>query len=159
MTVCYVSHCVEWDREGGRGSLWFWRLYVSRGGRGRAGACVLLVESFGFNTKDMRSSDASQSSELKSLVPDSGFVGCPVLKCALSLAVVAHLVAAIKIVQQYPFTPERKMMSTLVALDPTNVEHGPVRLYVTGAYACACQAPWRTAGLQQSSGQHAQWRY
>ncbi len=40
---------------------------------------------------------------------------------------------AVHIVRQYPFTAERKMMSTLVALDPSNPVHGPVRLYVTGA--------------------------
>ena len=36
------------------------------------------------------------------------------------------------ITRQYPFTAERKMMSTLVALDPSNPVNGPVRLYVTG---------------------------
>ncbi len=39
-----------------------------------------------------------------------------------------------RIVRQYPFTAERKMMSTLVALDPANPTTGPVRLFVTGAY-------------------------
>jgi magnesium-transporting ATPase (P-type) len=37
-----------------------------------------------------------------------------------------------RIVRQYPFTAERKMMSTLVALDPSNPTNGPVRLFVTG---------------------------
>ena len=37
-----------------------------------------------------------------------------------------------RIVKQYPFTAERKLMSTLVALDPHNPTTGPVRLYVTG---------------------------
>jgi hypothetical protein len=34
--------------------------------------------------------------------------------------------------RQYPFTADRKMMSTLVALEPGN-PNGPLRLYVTGA--------------------------
>lgn len=41
-------------------------------------------------------------------------------------------VGAVPIARQYPFTAERKMMSTLVALDPSNPINGPVRLYVTG---------------------------
>jgi magnesium-transporting ATPase (P-type) len=45
---------------------------------------------------------------------------------------------AVPIARQYPFTAERKMMSTLVALDPANPINGPVRLYVTGVYACVC---------------------
>ena len=39
---------------------------------------------------------------------------------------------AVPIIKQYPFTAERKMMSTLVPLDPTNPATGPIRLYVTG---------------------------
>ncbi len=46
-------------------------------------------------------------------------------------------VYTVRVVRQYPFTPERKMMSTLVALDPRNPDNGPVRLYVTGEFlAC-----------------------
>jgi hypothetical protein len=48
-------------------------------------------------------------------------------------------VFAVRVVRQYPFTPERKMMSTLVALDPRNPDNGPVRLYVTGKCGlCVC---------------------
>ncbi len=36
------------------------------------------------------------------------------------------------LLRQYPFTADRKMMSTLVALEPGNPS-GPLRLYVTGA--------------------------
>jgi hypothetical protein len=37
------------------------------------------------------------------------------------------------ILRQYPFTAERKMMSTLVVLDAANPDTSPVRLYITGA--------------------------
>ncbi|MFN9940789.1 MAG: hypothetical protein ACK56I_15060, partial [bacterium] len=40
---------------------------------------------------------------------------------------------SVHIIQQYPFTAERKMMSTLVSLDPSNPLNGPVRVYVSGA--------------------------
>ncbi len=48
------------------------------------------------------------------------------------VAAVSLGAGAVSITRQYPFTAERKMMSTLVALDPRNPTTGPVRLYVTG---------------------------
>jgi magnesium-transporting ATPase (P-type) len=40
---------------------------------------------------------------------------------------------SVHIIQQYPFTADRKMMSTLVSLDASNPLNGPVRVYVSGA--------------------------
>ena len=66
--------------------------------------------------------------------------------CFLSEHVVVPYLGGVPIVKQYPFTAERKMMSTLVPLDPTNPVNGPVRLYVTGnrlvaafLFAALCQ--------------------
>ncbi len=42
---------------------------------------------------------------------------------------------SVHIVRQYPFTAERKMMSTIVSLDPSNPINGPVRVYVSGVCA------------------------
>jgi hypothetical protein len=39
----------------------------------------------------------------------------------------------VAILRQYPFTAERKMMSTLVVLDAANPDTSPLRLYITGA--------------------------
>lgn len=41
----------------------------------------------------------------------------------------------VHIIKQFPFTAERKMMSTVVSLDPSNPMHGPVRVYVSGEWA------------------------
>lgn len=106
-----------------------------------SGACVLLVESFGFNSEALRSgSGAGAGTRHVALCKMQPLhcIRCVLVElCCISMGSESVwwrpvVLCAVRVVRQYPFTPERKMMSTLVALDPRNPDSGPVRLYVTG---------------------------
>jgi len=125
------------------------------------GAGILFVESLGYRYRVIRGGAGEQRlpaeepargklartgrsvSHHDSNIDDLAGVGdelrgisgkrIPSMKSAREADGVANAEGIVHIVQQYPFTAERKMMSTLVALDPADPINGPVRLYVSGA--------------------------
>jgi magnesium-transporting ATPase (P-type) len=106
---------VTWDSKGKP---------VIRGNKTES-AGVLLVESMGFRVLEIRGGEVEAGAESTTPTPRA--------TAGAGGGTGGSTSAAVRILRQYPFTAERKMMSTLVALDPSNPADGPVRLYVTGA--------------------------
>jgi len=123
------------------------------------GAGILFVESLGYRYRVIRGAVAEQHIALeesksklakaarsvsgRSNLDDLAGVGdelrgisgkrIPSMKSAREAEGADLAEGVVHIVQQYPFTAERKMMSTLVSIDSEDPMNGAVRVYVSGA--------------------------